>query len=154
MDNATIINKINAIAVVNSEIIGRIETAKNTRKEVVTGWIPRLVQNNIYGSGPAFQISLSKSTVNGSKDINVVNFLSAFELVRNYRMKQLVTAVTDTFNDQVNYQCSTFENIKLLNDRMIVVANKYKLFGESGNVKPILTIFKSNFEILQGKAIV
>jgi len=52
------------------------------------------------------------------------------------------------FNDNVNYECSSFPDVKRLNEKMLDVAEKY---GWLDAVKspPVLKDFLSNFESLQ-----
>jgi len=70
------------------------------------------------------------------------------EWERNTRRSVLVQ-IKDLFNDHLDYSCTMFKDLVVLNQKMLSVAEKYEMFGESPKAKEELEKFKTNFEILQ-----
>jgi hypothetical protein len=62
---------------------------------------------------------------------------------------QLVT-VHDTFKDKVNYShCCTFEQLELLNDKLIVLAEQYHVFEGSNFAMTELRQYLTNYKLIQ-----
>jgi len=57
--------------------------------------------------------------------------------------------IKDLFNDKLNYNILEYNDLVLINNKMLEVAEKYKMFGESEPVNTELSKFLQNFEMIQ-----
>src|SRR5689334_15398363 len=71
------------------------------------------------------------------------------EIISNFKGEKMLTKIPDIFNDNLIYDCRTFDDIKGLNSEMLLVAGKYELFSGGQRAIEELNKFKDNFEILQ-----
>ena len=79
----------------------------------------------------------------------IIQRINNQKIISSCNKKQNLVAITDIFNDKLDYNCSSFADAARLNESMLFVAQKYKLFGRSEESKQELLKFKNNFEILQ-----
>jgi hypothetical protein len=141
-----LIDKINAIQTVNTEIIGRIKPTSGDTIEVYNN---RLVLVDANGP-PQYQLTSEKMQVKGNNTIlSSLSDIVAFEILCAWTTNSKLETIWDVFNDKIDYNVTTFEQVVSLNDKMLEVVRKYQLFGESDKAKTELSKFKTNFEVLQ-----
>jgi len=70
-------------------------------------------------------------------------------LLQSLTLNLNLIIIDDVFNDKLNYNCTSFEQIQYLNKAMLPVAMKYALFGDSEKAIAETRKFLTNFEILQ-----
>jgi len=78
----------------------------------------------------------------------VVEELPRSSLLENWKKVITLKKPVDLFNDKLNYNCSTFQDITKLNESMLGVIDKF-LFLDPKRAQSELEKFKVNFEILQ-----
>jgi len=69
-------------------------------------------------------------------------------ILENWKKVITLKKPVDLFNDKLNYNCSTFQDITKLNESMLGVIDKF-LFLDPKRAQSELEKFKVNFEILQ-----
>lgn len=62
--------------------------------------------------------------------------------------KEKLIPIGDLFNDELTYKVSNVQSIGALNASMLVVAEKYRMFGDSSGAREEQKKFKNNFETL------
>jgi len=138
-----LIQKIDAIAKVNNEIITRIELM--SKEDIIIGYDYTLSQNmqkqsiNVRSDLPSkvFSISDRKITKNASEIINA--WCPVKELQK----------IDDFFNDNLDYNCNSFSDIIRLNKEMVRVSKKYVIFDCTQTAINVISSFLDNIEILQ-----
>lgn len=53
----------------------------------------------------------------------------------------------DFFNDKIDFTCIAFDDVCRLNEKLLDVATKFDLFGETDRARQELEKFKLNFEV-------
>lgn len=127
-----LLKKIQAIAVVNEEIIERIQGTSGS----VSGFKYR-IREACFDKGPMFFVEEVKQE------------RSAKDMVTDWKGTKALTVIDDIFNDNLNFTCCSFEDLMRLNAGLLKVGNKYALFGESTKAQHELEKFKANLEIIQ-----
>jgi len=127
-----LLQKIQAIAKVNEEIITRI----SNKKSIVVGHSYFL--GHQCTKTPQFFLQESKEM----QDVNKV-------LQSWIPNGATITPIEDFWNDKIDYSCTTFADICRLNKDLLRVAVKYRLLGGSADAIEIIEMFMRNFECLQ-----
>jgi hypothetical protein len=78
----------------------------------------------------------------------VIEELPRSSLLENWKKVITLKKPVDLFNDKLNYNCATFQDICRLNESMLGVIDKF-LFLDPKRAQSELAKFKVNFEILQ-----
>jgi hypothetical protein len=126
---ATLLQKISALASVNREIASRI----SSKKEVT-----RLEYEIVYDSQKNQFVSAEVATPFDARSITT-----------SWRSKVALNPIEDIFNDNLQFGVAEFDSLMMLNEKMLAVAQKYKLFGESEPAREKLRQFLTNFELVQ-----
>jgi hypothetical protein len=113
---AILLKKIQAIATVNNEIIVRI---KSKEKVIFFKYEMGMKRES------AFQITLKET----KEEIDAKNISCT------WKGPPLMIPIPDIFNDKININCTSFEDLERLNNEILQVSLKYRLFGESDDAK-------------------
>lgn len=128
-----LLKKINAIALVNEEIIARIRAKKE-------------VQTYSYAITTDTSADKKKLVV---KCEQVVCKTPAASIVATFKPACKFAEIPDIFNDKISYTCSSFDDLARINQQMLPVARKFDLFGNSDKAVKELEKYKINFELVQ-----
>jgi len=125
-----ILQKLSALAKVNAEIIARIKSHKTVilRYQYQIIWRPNQKQFTVV------QKAVQKD---------------AQTIINEWKSFQKFEEIPDTFNDKLLYNATTFHEVIKLNEEMLPVAQKYKLFGGSSESLEVLSQFLKNYEVVQ-----
>jgi len=134
-ENTIILQKIKAISSVNNEIVQRIQDKVNNK-----GMVCRSRKFSLE-SGEVFKL------------VEKVEETSALDIVSGWKPKIPKENFHNTedmniFNDNINYTCTSFDDVKRLNESIPKVSFKFRLLDPNQS-PPILRLFYSNLEILQ-----
>jgi hypothetical protein len=124
MEIHQLFEKIQAISAINKEIIQRIRGD------------PSML---------SFQGKLQART-----QLVVDHTASQREFFGWWRWDGELVAVRDTFKDKVDYaRCHTFEELELLNEKLVVFAEQYRAFEDSAFAATELRQYLTNYELIQ-----
>jgi hypothetical protein len=71
------------------------------------------------------------------------------EVLNSWKPKFKLNTIADIFNDKLNYEYMTLDQIIILNQQMYQVAQKYKLFGGTDLALEALELFQKNFGVIR-----
>eukprot|EP01125_Pyxidicula_operculata_P001768 TRINITY_DN11600_c0_g1_i1.p1 TRINITY_DN11600_c0_g1~~TRINITY_DN11600_c0_g1_i1.p1 ORF type:complete len:391 (-),score=52.83 TRINITY_DN11600_c0_g1_i1:107-1279(-) len=126
-----LINKIQGISNINKEAIARIsELTKNN--EIIVSYRYTITESN------------SLYVLNEQKTV-----IPAIDIRDSWKTQSTLCTVEDFFNDKLDYSCTSYQDIVRLNQSMLVVARKYRIFECTRDSLNVLEQFKKNFEELQ-----
>ena len=99
-----------------------------------------------------FQYLITQSTVNncfkfGVNELQVKQDSSV--VTKAWRVSGQIIAISDIFNDKLNYSCETYADLVRLNSEMYTVAEKYELFGDSEKARQEALKFLKNFQLIE-----
>lgn len=145
-----LLGKIKALAVVNREIIQRIQSKRSVRIKFNYAVIPGVTTDkylsvnssklsslfghhgNIHQQQELIYNNYRNQNENNkryfSTSTNAVNE-NAYKLLNKWQPRYAIKAIDDIFNDKINYDITNFEQLVNLNEEMLRVAQKYSLFA-------------------------
>jgi len=132
-EDTVLLAKITAIAKVNQEIIKRIE----------------FEANNMLILSRKYRFVFNEGTFSVLEDIQEIK---ASKVISQWKPKGKEALRNDKemnlFNDNLDYSCNSFEDIKRLNNKMQIVTEKFGWLDPFRS-PPVLRAFLSNYELLQ-----
>jgi hypothetical protein len=157
-EDSLLLQKIDAIAKINTEIINRIQAKKKVcigakyeikiaalskKKEAKNDGEIKMVDRRRF-----LKANPRNNTAVHQLDNYVLHTTTVEKEVKLIKDQWILTCsftpIEDLFNDKLNFGCKTFEQIVTLNRDMLRVAQKYKMFGGSQPAIEALKLFLTN----------
>jgi len=138
MDTVDILlKKIISLSKVNDEIISRIKGKQsfvvNYNYAIACYTAPHLLKDEIIPQTQLF--------VEENKTENLVQ-----NILNSWKRTVEIKVIKDIFNDKINYEDTSFNGLCILNSKMVEVAAKYEMFGDTEKTKVELKLFIINLE--------